>query len=101
MKIERTYMFNVDKYVKGANDYDDSEDEFEILYDYINKENKNSRTIVLVHLPKNDGLPLLLGNDVSSMFSYNKPFATIYFNSTDEFNSFVMPEWLGEFEYVE
>lgn len=101
MKIERTYMFNKDKYAEVVGNYNYSECNFELLYDYISIEGIEWHITIAINMHKKKTTTLLLGNDVSSMVNNDMPFATIIFDNQNEFSNFVMPEWLGEFEYVE
>lgn len=101
MKIERTYKFKIDEYIKVVGNCDFDKKFLEIAYDYKNKQSKDCAIKIIVKLLNDDMDYQLLGNDTSRPNDYKVSFAQIVFESPMEFNNFVIPKWLEEFEYIE
>lgn len=95
MKIERTYIFNIDKYIELTGD-SNKKDNFKILYQYVDKTGQSSTIDIYI----NNNLNILLGNDVVTTNTHNQPFAKIIFNDTIQYSNFIMPKWLKEFKYI-
>lgn len=103
MKLERTYVFNIDKYIELMGNCD-FKNNFNMRYKYNNKQGQESIIDIKINIHKINSFNVLLGNvllgnDVANTVTYNQPFATIVFDNLVEYKNFVTPNWLEVFKY--
>lgn len=101
MKIEITYKFDMTKYCNETNSgfLLNVKAGTSINYSYISKLGEKCSVNIVVKMLEDE---VLLGNNAySEVQEESDLYANISFVDQEEYNNFVLPNWLENFKYIE
>lgn len=101
MKIEKHYAFNAKEYVESVEGTEIDKDEFNIVYEYVNKIGEDVNINIAVKLLEVDKQSHILKKGALDTADGKAFFAQIVFDNLVEYREFVVPEWLEELESEE